>query len=62
MDAAAPLQGRTAVPLSQEPLDNRQVFNVVAAWRTLAANARTRCLLAFQPQERAEYLQILTIK
>jgi hypothetical protein len=39
-----------------------QIYAVVAAWRDLVPGARWRTLLAFQPQQRTEYLEILTIK
>jgi hypothetical protein len=56
------LQGSAPAPLSSEPLDHRQIFAVVNAWRTVQPGGRARVLLAFQPQQRTAYLQMLTIR
>lgn len=56
------LQGSQPAQLSSQPLDHRELFAVVNAWRQMAPNSRFRSLLAFTPQHRASYLQMLTIR
>lgn len=39
-----------------------QVYLVVATWRMLQPGGRWHTLLAFQPQQRTDYLEVLTIE
>jgi len=55
-------QGTEPAELRSLPLDHREMFAVVNAWRTLKPGGRFRSLLAFTPQHRASYLQMLTIR
>ncbi|KAF5843497.1 hypothetical protein DUNSADRAFT_14413 [Dunaliella salina] len=54
-------QGTEPAPLKALPLDHRELFAVVNAWRLLKSGGRFRSLLAFTPQHRASYLEMLTI-
>lgn len=51
-------QGCDPAPLSSEPLDTREVFAVVNAWRCVRPGGTFRALLAFTPSQRTEYLQV----
>jgi hypothetical protein len=55
-------QGSEPAQLSSQPLDHRELFAVVNAWRLLKPGGRFRSLLAFTPQHRASYLQMFTIR
>lgn len=55
-------QGRQVAELSAAALDSREAFANVNALRAVAPGGTFRMLLAFKPQARTQYLEVLTVR
>lgn len=58
----APPPGSEPLLLRADALDSREVFCVVNAMRMVRPGGTFRLLLAFTPQARTEYLEVLTVR